>query len=274
LPALGVLQVQTFLGPDLTARDEEAVVACHHCVGVDDAEVDARHPGGVRIASRNRDLRRHVEEEPSRLRDEGDRADRLHRVGDRPAEAHPHLGGTPGHAQADPGTIEAEAPVAEANRDQAPLAAGEACPDSLLLAPCRLEERNGVVLQDRLGALPGQLSEARPCELPAQGGEVGHLGAVPFSEPAVPVDHPCPHIAGRAQQPVAAPALGRGGTQGDPGGTVDLANGTHVRKDSDGYRQETPCFRGSARKRSLVPASRYRDRRRKNHTRVINDSLH
>src|SRR5207247_296168 len=84
---------------------------------------------------------------------QGDRAHRPHRVGDRPAEAHPQRGGAAGHAEPDTGTVEAEAPQPEANRDQAPLSAGEACPDSLLLAPGRLEACDGVVLQDRLGAV-------------------------------------------------------------------------------------------------------------------------
>src|SRR5438876_6721884 len=66
-PALGVLQVQALLGPDLTSRDEEALVAGHRGVGVDDAEVDARHPGRIIVASRYGDIGRHVEKEPSRL---------------------------------------------------------------------------------------------------------------------------------------------------------------------------------------------------------------
>jgi hypothetical protein len=67
--------MQALLGPDLTAGNEEALVAGHHGIGVDDAEVDARHPDRVRVASRHGDLGRHVEVEPSRLGDQGDRAD-------------------------------------------------------------------------------------------------------------------------------------------------------------------------------------------------------
>jgi hypothetical protein len=232
-PALGVLQVQALLGPDRSSRDEEALVAGHHGIGVDDAEVDACHLRGVMVAPRHGDLSRHVEEEPSRLGDQGDRADRLHRVGDGSAEAHPQLGVRPGHAQADPGPVDCEAPPSEANRDQAPLAAGEAGPDTSLLAFGCLEECGGVVLQDRLGALPGQITEGCARELPAQGREARHLGAVLLGEPAVPVDHPGPHIPRRSQEAVAAAALGRRGAQGDPGGAVDLPNGTHVRNNSE-----------------------------------------
>ena len=63
-------------------------------------------------------------------------------------------------------------------------------------------------------------------EMGAQGREFGHLGPVLFPEPAVPVDHPGPHVPGGAQQAVAAPALGRGGAQGDPGGAVDSKQNT------------------------------------------------
>jgi hypothetical protein len=161
--------MQAFLGPDRTARDEEALVAGHQGVGVDDAEIDAGDDAAIKLCAldRNRDLGRHVEEEPSRLGDEGDRADRLGGIGDRPAEAHPQLGSTLRHSEADPGTVEAEAPPAEANRDQTPLAAGEAGTDTGLLAPGCLEECEGVVLQDRLGALSRQLPEGRARELPA-----------------------------------------------------------------------------------------------------------
>jgi hypothetical protein len=225
----------------LWARDEETLLACQHGIGVDDAEVDPGDDAGIRLSAldRNRDLGRHVEKEPSRLGDEGDRADRLDREGDRPAQAHPQLGGTPGDAEADPGPVEAEAPPAEANRDKAPLAAGKAGPDTGLLAPGRLEEGGRVALQHILCAVAGQLPEARARELPAQSLEVGHLGAVPFAKLTVAVDHPGPCIPGAVQQAVAASALGRGGAQGDPGGAVDLPSGTHVRKDREGYRQES-----------------------------------
>src|SRR5207302_10266609 len=89
--------------------------------------------------------------------DEGDRADRLRRLADLTTQAHPQLGGTPGHAEADPGAIDGKATESEAHGDQAPLAAGEPRPQSLLPALGGLEEGNGVALQDRLGAGSGEL---------------------------------------------------------------------------------------------------------------------
>ena len=57
------------LGPDLTSGHEEGLVACHHGVGVDDAEVDPGDDAAVKPSAldRNRNLGRHVEVEPSRL---------------------------------------------------------------------------------------------------------------------------------------------------------------------------------------------------------------
>ncbi len=250
IATLRVLQVQAFLGPDLTSRDEEALVACHRGVGVDDPEVDPGGDAAVKPSAlgRHRDLGRHVEVEPSRLGDEGDRAERLHRVGDRPAEAHPQLGCTPGDGEADPGPVDGKGSLPEAHRDQCPLAAGEAGPDAGLLAPGCFEECSRVVLEDRLCGMPGQLPEGRARELPAQGRVVGHLRAVPLTKRPVTVDHPGPRVPGGAQQAVAAPSLGRGGAQGDPGAAVDLPNRTHVRKDSEGYRQEQGHFRDPRKK--------------------------
>jgi hypothetical protein len=246
--ALCVLEMQTFLRPDLASRDEEALLAGHHGIRVDDAEVDARHLRRVKVVSRHGDLGRHVEKEPSRLGDEGDRAERIGGVGDRPAQAHPQFGGTPGDAQADLGSLEAEATPAEAHRDQCPLAAGKAGPHPQLLALGCLEEGVRVVLQHVLCTRARQLSEACSRELPAEGRKAGHLGAAPLVKLAVAVNHPGPHVPRRPQQAVAAAALGRGGAQGDPGGAVDLLNGTHVRKDSKGYRQRSGHFRGPTKK--------------------------
>jgi hypothetical protein len=222
--------VQALLSPDLASRDEEALLAGHHGVGVDDAEVDAGDDAAIRLSAldRNRDLRCHVEVQPSRLRNQGDRAERFHRVGDRPAEAHPQVGGTPGHTEPDPGTIDGEGSPAVAHRDQCPLAAGE----------------------------------------------VGHLGAVPLTKGSVAVDHPGPHVPGAAQQAVAAPSLGRGGAQGDPGGAVDLPSRTHVRKDSEGYRQKTAHSRGPRKKCSVAQTRSGPSKPRMNDTRVINEVMH
>src|SRR5439155_5467848 len=200
-PPLRVLQVQALLGADRPSRDEEALVACHHRIGVDDAEIDPGDDAATRLCTldRKRDLRRHVEEEPSRLGDEGDRADRLGRIGDRPAEAYPQLGSAPGDDQADPGTVGAEASPAEPHRNQTPLAAGKAGPDTGFPALCSLEEGGRVVLQHALGTGARQLPEARPGELTAQGREVGHLGAVPLTKDSVAVDHPGPDVPGGAQ---------------------------------------------------------------------------
>jgi hypothetical protein len=57
--------VQALLRPDRTSRDEETLVAGHHGIRVDDAEVDACDPSGVRVASRYSDFSCHVEKEPS-----------------------------------------------------------------------------------------------------------------------------------------------------------------------------------------------------------------
>src|SRR5207244_3952103 len=124
-----------------------------------------------------------------------------------PAEADPQLGCTPGDGEADPGTIDSEGPLPKAHRDQCPLATGEAGTDTGLLPPRSLEEGDRIVLQDRLGAVPGQLPEAHARELPAQSREVGHPGPLLLGEPAVPVDHPGPRVPGAAQQTVAAPPL-------------------------------------------------------------------
>jgi hypothetical protein len=55
--------MQALLGPDRASRDEEALVAGHHCIGVDDAEVDPGDDAAIRLCAldRNRDLGRHVE---------------------------------------------------------------------------------------------------------------------------------------------------------------------------------------------------------------------
>src|SRR5207244_7449773 len=57
-PALGVLQVQALLGPDLTSGHEEGLVARHHGIGVDDAEVDPGDDAAIRLwaLGRNREL--------------------------------------------------------------------------------------------------------------------------------------------------------------------------------------------------------------------------
>jgi hypothetical protein len=68
--------------------------------------------------------------------------------------------------------------------------------------------------------------------------------------------------------------LGRGGAQGDPGGAVDLANGTHVRKDSEGYRQESAHSRGPRKKCSVAQTRSGPSKPRMNDTRVINEVLH
>jgi len=122
---------------------------------MDDAEVDPRRPRGIQVVHLHRHLGRDVEVEPPRLGDEGDRADRLRGIRKFPSEAHPQLGGTLGHTEADPGALHGEASEAEADRHEAPLAPGEPGPHPLLLALGSLEEGGGVVLQDRLGTLPG-----------------------------------------------------------------------------------------------------------------------
>jgi hypothetical protein len=136
----------------------------------------------------------------------------------------------------------------EAHRDKAPLAPGETCPDTSLLSPGRLEEGGRVTLQHVLCAGARQLPKARARELPAQRREFSHLRAVPLAKGSVAVEHPGPDVPGRAQQGVAAAALGRGGAQGDPGGAVDLPNGTHVRTSSEGYRHKTAHFRAPEEK--------------------------
>lgn len=64
-PALGVGQVQTLLGPDGPARDEQGLVRSHRRVGMDDAQIHPSHPGGVGAVVLDRDLGSDVEDEAS-----------------------------------------------------------------------------------------------------------------------------------------------------------------------------------------------------------------
>jgi hypothetical protein len=54
--------MQALLGADRPARHQQALVAGHHGVGVDDAEIDPRHRVGIEDSGLDRDLGRHVEE--------------------------------------------------------------------------------------------------------------------------------------------------------------------------------------------------------------------
>jgi hypothetical protein len=215
---------------------------------MDDAEVDPGDQPRTEVFGRHRDLGRDIEAEPSRLGDEGERVERLNRVGDRPTRTHPQLGSALGDTEADTGPVDCKATLPKAHRYEAPLAPWEPGPYTHPLALGCLEEGSGVVLQDRLGALPRQLPEACARELPAQGREVGHLRTVPLTELAVAVDHPRPGVPGGAQQAEAPAALGRRGPQGDPGGAVNRASRTHVRKDSERCRQKTGRFETGRRK--------------------------
>ncbi len=109
-------------------------------------------------------------------------------------------------------------------------------------------EGDGVVLKDRLGAVPGEFPEGPARQCPAQSRKVGHLGAARLTQLAVVVDHPGPHVPCGAQEAVTATALRRSGAQGDPGGAANGVSTTHVRKDSEGCRQEKAGFRDPANK--------------------------
>ena len=111
-------------------------------------------------------------------------------------------------------------PVVPAHGEQGLLAAGEAARLTCLAPLCRLEPLGGVALDHRAGSHHVELSEAHPGDLPAQRPVGDHGRQPPLPELAVAVEHQGADVAGRAQQAVEPPSLGPGGTDGDPGASV------------------------------------------------------
>jgi hypothetical protein len=96
------------------------------------------------------------------------------------------------------------------------------------LAPlCCLEPLGGVAPDHRAGTDAVELPEAHPGDLPAQRPVGDHRRELPLPELAVAVEHQGADVPCRAQQAVQAPSLGPGGTDGDPGASVQAVSHGH-----------------------------------------------
>jgi hypothetical protein len=237
LPALGcppgcpgaagllVFEMQVALGPQRPPRHQQPRPLGHHRIGMDDAKVHPRHPAGIQIMLLDGDGGGDRQPQPPTLGQQRHRPDLLGRVGQGAGQPHPQLRLAFGDRQPHLPTLDGEGAVVEADRDQRALAPREA---GVLLAGLAagggLEPGVAVAPQHRPRPHRGQLPEARGSgQLAAQRLVAGDWALALLVALPVGVQQPCPHVPGRAQQPVAAAGLAAGEPQPDRGRAVHQA---------------------------------------------------
>ncbi len=226
---LGVGQMHAVFGPQGPPGHQQGLpVGAGHRVRVDDPEVDAGHPGRVRrLPGRVAGYRKFggdLQPQPAAVGEQGDRPDCVGRVGHLAVQAQPQrrLAGRDRQPQPPPG--QRERAVIPADRLQPVAPAREPC--GRVAGPAAFGRREpgiGEPAQHRPGSDRVQLTEgARPGrrQLPAQRLVAGQRRRVAAAPPPVGLQHTGPHVAGRAQQPEAAPPLRPGQPQPDPGGAI------------------------------------------------------
>jgi hypothetical protein len=92
---------------------------------VDDAEVHPRYSISVQVVLRVWNSRCDREPKPTSLREQGDSADLIGRVRDRPSQSDPEFWVALGHGQAHPLSRQLKGPVVEAHRNKGALAPWE-----------------------------------------------------------------------------------------------------------------------------------------------------
>ncbi len=226
LPALRVGEVHPVLGADRPPRHQQSLPArAGHGVGVDDSQVHPGHPARIRLFTGridgHRHLGGHVKEQPATFTQQGDRPDLLDRIRHLPRQAHPQrrtafTGGDP-----DPAAVEGERAVIPAHRHQPPPTTRKPGQHVTVLAAFRRREpRIGEPAQHRPGTRGVQFAERarpRPGQLPTQLLIADLRRVVAAAPPGVDLQHTCPHITGRTQQPETPPPLPRRHPQRHPG---------------------------------------------------------